>query len=332
MKDMKTLTCFILLLLYCLSVPAQAGPVVHNLVFEGAGIRGIAYCGAVAELENTGRMPGVKKVAGTSAGAIAALLVALGYSAEEMQAIIAGTNFRKFNDGRYFFPGGIHRTNKFFGWYRGLRVERWIEALIEKKTGDASISFSALYEKGFKELYITGTNVNKQQLVIFSRHHYPNMKVKDAIRISMSIPFYFEAVFIDKNGLVVRHPKDRQGLDVFIDGGLTGNFPIQVFDSSGTADPHTLGFRIDRDEQIQMDKGARTIAPMPVNSFKEYAGAFYNMIIENLNRQQLTNEDWRRTVSISDGKIGPRIRKLSAAEIKILTDNGRAATRKFLLN
>jgi NTE family protein len=58
--------------------------------------------------------------------------------------------------------------------------------------------------------------------------------------------------------------------------------------------------------------------------------AFYNIVIENLNRQQLTEADWKRTVSISDGKIGPRIRKLSAGEINILINNGRQAMKSYL--
>jgi NTE family protein len=58
--------------------------------------------------------------------------------------------------------------------------------------------------------------------------------------------------------------------------------------------------------------------------------ALYNMVIENLNRQQLTTEDWQRTISISDGKIGPKIRKLSAEEIGILIENGKQAMKKHL--
>ncbi len=69
---------------------------------------------------------------------------------------------------------------------------------------------------------------------------------------------------------------------------------------------------------------------MPVNNLKEYAVAFYNIILENLNRQTLGEEDWKRTVSISDGAIGPRIRKLSGEEVKTLVENGRSATQNFL--
>lgn len=329
---MKIMLTIVLQVIITFAAAAQKKVVIKNIVFEGAGIRGIAYSGAIAELEKAGRMQQVEKVAGTSAGAIMALIVSLGYSAAEIQTIIAGTNFKKFNDGRNFFAGGIHRTNKFFGWYRGVRFQRWLEELILRKTGNAEISFEELHQKGFRDLYVTGTSINQQKLVIFSRHTYPRMKIKDAVRISVSIPLYFEAVFIDKEGHVVRHPKQKQGLDVMVDGGITGNFPIHVFDSLSVPNSATVGFRIDREEQIQNDRGAGTLAPMEVNNLKQYLGAFYNIAVENLNRQQLTAADWKRTVSISDGKTGPRIRKLSAGEINILVENGRAATRNFLLN
>jgi NTE family protein len=281
-------------------------------------------------METAGMMRSVEKVGGTSAGAIMALTISLGYTSQEIKEIIAGTNFKKFNDGRYFFAGGFSRTSKYFGWYRGNKVENWLERLIEQKTGNADITFEELYQKGFKSLYVTGTCINKQQLIIFSHETYPKMKVKDAVRISMSIPLYFEAVFIDKDGAVIHHPKQMAGLDVMVDGGFTGNFPIRIFDSLPNHNFSTLGFRIDSDEQIKNDQATKALAPMEISNLKQYMGAFYNIVIENLNRQQLTEEDWQRTVSISDGKIGPRIRKLSAAEINILIEKGREGIKKYL--
>ena len=61
----------------------------ENLVFEGAGIRGIAYSGVIKKLEENGIMDGIKKVGGTSAGAITSLMVSLGYSADEIYDIIS---------------------------------------------------------------------------------------------------------------------------------------------------------------------------------------------------------------------------------------------------
>ena len=325
-----------LFLFLSFSIPAQENSI-KNIVFEGAGLRGIAYCGAIHELETRGMLPFIEKVGGTSAGAITALCISLGYTSDEIARLLYSTNFSRFNDGRFFFIGGINRVNKYFGWYRGEKFVKWLEKIIEKKTGNANINLEELYNKGFKDLYITATILNKQKLVILSRKTYPRMRVKDAVRISISIPFYFEAVFIDKEGKTFLHPKSKQGLDIMVDGGFVGNFPIRIFDSIGSLTSKesviinnaTLGFRIDNDKQIENDKQHKDLAGMPVNNLKEYGRAFYNMIIENLNRQNLSDSDWKRTVSISDGAIGPRIRKLSKAEIATLIENGRVATNNF---
>ena len=304
-------------------------PIVKNLVFEGAGMRGIAYCGVLKELEEQQLMSSIQKVGGTSAGAIMALTVSLGYSSNEISTIIGSTNFRKFNDGRFLLFGGINRIRKYFGWYRGKRFENWLKPIIAGKTGEADITFRQLHEKGFRDLYITGTCLNKQQLIIFSHETYPEMKVKDAVRISMSIPFYFEAVFLDSTGKVIHHPKQKQGLDVMVDGGFTGNYPIRLFDSSHIVNPHTLGFRIDSDEQIKMDREGKKLANRPVENINQFVTAFYTMVMENLNRQPLTAEDWRRTISISDGDISPRIRRLKNKEIDQLIHNGKNAMKTY---
>jgi NTE family protein len=310
-------------------VLAQTPATIKNLVFEAAGIRGIAYCGAIEEMESKKMMNNIEKVAGTSSGAITALAVSLGYSGKEIEKMIAGTNFKKFNDGKYLFVGGINRMNKYFGWYRGKRLEKWLGKIIEERAGRANMTFEEMHQQGFRDLYVTGTCLNKQQPVIFSYETYPKMKVKDAIRISTSIPLYFEAVFMDSAGSVINHPKQTKGLDIMVDGGFMENFPIHIFDKT-TANPFTIGFRIDSDAQIKNDKENKNLSEIPIGNLKQYFTAFYNIIIEDLNRQQLTDYDWQRTVSISDGSIEPKLRRLSRAEVQILIENGKKAVQNYL--
>jgi NTE family protein len=127
-----------------------------------------------------------------------------------------------------------------------------------------------------------------------------------------------------------------------VDGGFTANFPIKIFDSTKYFDPaqsnsfahnpQTVGFRIDRNNQIENDTSGKSLAPFEISSLKDYFGAFYNIIIENLNRQTLTKEDWQRTVSISDGHVAPRVRRLPTEEVKTLINNGTVATDKYFSN
>jgi NTE family protein len=105
-----------------------------NLVFEGAGIRGVAYPEVVNELATKGVLKNIEKVGGTSAGAIISLIISLGYSPEEIQKIIYETDFGDFNDGKYFFLGGFYRLSHDYGWYKGGNFEEWLEKIISAKT------------------------------------------------------------------------------------------------------------------------------------------------------------------------------------------------------
>ena len=67
----------------------QTGYPFRNLVFEGGGVKGIAYSGALAVLEERGILPQIRRVGGASAGTINAALLALGYSLGEIRDILA---------------------------------------------------------------------------------------------------------------------------------------------------------------------------------------------------------------------------------------------------
>ena len=311
---------------------------IKNLVFEGAGIRGLAYAGALETLEKKNILTQVEKVGGTSAGAITAMMIALGYKSDEVALILGQTKFHKFNDGRLFFFGGIHRMRKKYGWYRGKKFTHWIEELIERKTNNKDITFSQLQEKGFKDLYAVGTCLNQQKMLVFSKETYPNMKIKDAVRISMSIPLYFQAVFIDKAGNVFPKQNKEGSLDVVVDGGIIGNFPIEIFDTFQSGNDgiqhripnlHTLGIRIDSKEQIEHDHLSKELIPLEINNLKDYINAFYLFTLENLNRNNLTTEDWKRSISISSEGIGPKIKRLSVEQKQTLIRSGARYTEAY---
>jgi NTE family protein len=334
----------LIILILTFSASCVSAQAYENLVFEGGGIRGISYAGALEELEKAGQLKHLKRVGGTSVGAIQATLVALNYTPEEMADIISDLNLKHFNDGKFIFIGGFNRLFKKYGWYQGNALLHWIERLVETKTGNGDLTFRELHNltetKGFKDLYITGTNLTQQKAEVFSYESYPEMKVKDAVRISISIPLYFRAVLMDSIGNVFYKTTDEKKYDVLIDGGILLNFPIHMFDDSryfsdtlhtiNSFNPKTLGIRLDSDQQIEYDLQRKGIAPYPITGFKSYVGAFYNIIIENLNRQTLTKEDWSRTISISTMGIGPKIKKMSPKNKNILLESGRAGAKRFL--
>lgn len=333
----KIIFTFIKITLITSFISAQTTEV-KNLVFEGAGMRGLAYCGALSVLEEEGLTADIERVGGTSAGAITALLFSLGYTADEMGTLISTTKFKKFNDGKFWIFGGFFRTKNKYGWYRCQRFTDFIGALIAEKTGDAEITFEELHQQGYKDLCVTATCLNRQNMVVLSRETYPQMKVRDAVRISMSIPLYFQAVFVDELGNIYDKQQADKQLDIMVDGGIIGNFPIQLFDSIAVdsvgkkyriPNPHTLGIRMDSDAQIAADEDNQALAQLEINNFKDYINAFYTIVIEKLNRNELTEADWERTVSISHKGIVPKIKKLKKAQKNMLVESGRVAMEAF---
>ena len=78
---------FTIVIIFLYGLVAAQNSSIKNLIFEGAGLRGIAYCGAITELENRKLITGIEKVGGTSAGAVTALCISLGYSSNEIDAL-----------------------------------------------------------------------------------------------------------------------------------------------------------------------------------------------------------------------------------------------------
>ena len=98
---------------------AQLNPVYKNLALEGGGLRGIAYAGAFKVLEENGTMQQIENIAGSSAGAIAGMMVSINYKADEIDSILMSLKFQKFNDGKGGLVGKYKRIKRKFGMYKG---------------------------------------------------------------------------------------------------------------------------------------------------------------------------------------------------------------------
>jgi NTE family protein len=319
----------------------------RNLVMEGGGIRGIAYGGALAELEKQGVLAGIRRVGGTSAGAIQAALLAVGYSPAEIIAVVNDMPVQRLNDGRLIFFGGSTRLLKQYGWYRGDQFTRFMGELVARKTGSPDLTLAQLHalaaQGKARDLYTTGTNLTRQCVQVFSYETHPDMRVADAVRISMSIPLYFRAVLLDAQGHVVRQPAKGQLVEVLVDGGLLANYPVDLFDkprylpaalaaaNQPALNPETLGLRLDRPEQIAYDTladGRRQLAPYTITGFGSYVGALYNVALENLNPARPA--DWPRTVSINTMGFAPKVKRISVAQKQQLMDSGQLGVQQFL--
>jgi NTE family protein len=315
-----------------------------NIVLEGGGIRGFAYIGAYEVLDSLHLLESVERIGGSSAGAIQAALLAVGYTPAEMRVIAETIPLKKFNDGGWSVIGGTRRLRKQFGWYKGDAFSEWIGELIAKKTGSASTTFSELHslniEKGYKDLYITGTDLTYQCLRIFSFEQYPNMSNRDAVRISMSIPLYYKPVLIDDAGLVYSKPEKNKVFHVMVDGGVLANYPIQMFDSSKYSsrfdsvnifytNPETLGILLERSDQIKHNSQNAGVAPVNITKMKQFYSAFYFTLVDKPNPELMNPNVVKRTISIDNLNLSPRVRKLDTKTVESLIDSGRKGARNF---
>ena len=313
---------------------------------EGGGVRGLAYSGALEVLDQKGILQNIENVAGSSAGAIAGLIVALGYSSHEIDSVLQNLKIGEFNDGNFFFSK-IRRIKKEYGIYKGEKFEAWLANLIEFKTGNTDITFSDLHQmhlndKKFKNFFCTGTNISMQRLEILSWKTQPNMKLRTAVHISSCIPFYFVPVAIDNLGNEVSLKDTTVNYTLYVDGGMLCNYPINIFDSCvSKGNPltcheviynrQTIGLKLERAEQIDEYKQNKTdIAPYEIKNMKQYSSAIMNLMMESVNRKSpdLANEKGR-TIYINYGDISGRPRKVSMEEKNILHNNGEFAASRF---
>jgi NTE family protein len=202
-------------------------------VFEGGGVRGTALVGAVAAAEKEGI--GFRAVAGTSAGAIVASLIAAGYKAEEMRALLTETDFKKFMDPVSRVPLlKYYALWRRLGLYKGNEFHRWIAEKISIKLTKRRHD-SPTFEQLPIPLTVIAADVVRQQVKVFSRRRTPDVAVADAVRMSMSIPLFFCPV--------------RFGGEVIVDGGVLSNFPAWAFEEERkTARLPILGFRLQPDD------------------------------------------------------------------------------------
>lgn len=331
-----------LLLLVQFVAPGQNRPIYRNLVMEGGGIKGIAYGGALKELETQGVMANITRVAGTSAGAIQAALVAVGYSADEITDIISETPIDTFNDDG-FLTKGSKRLAKKFGWFKGDNFLVKIEKLIFLRTGNINLTFTELHELAqtypFRDLYVTGCNLSDQKVEVFSYETYPDMRIADAVRVSMSIPLYYRALWLDVNGKVIEEPKPEDNCRLFVDGGLLMNYPIEIFDNykyikntNGVErkvfNSETLGLRLDRCEQIDHEIGKRSgLAPFEINDLNSYLSALSTLLMRNVDPPH--PRDPERTIYINDLGMSARVRRVPEEEKRMMMLSGRHGVLEF---
>ncbi|XP_076470074.1 uncharacterized protein LOC143300350 [Babylonia areolata] len=192
----------------------------QNLVLEGGGNKGIAYCGAVRTLEELGLWPKIRRLAGSSAGAMTASLLAVGYDSYQIEEFLSQDLSQVFLDHKCGYCSLLPNLLTGFGWNPGNRIYKWFGEKLHERCGNADITFKEVMEKFDRELCVVVTNLNQMSTEYCHPKTTPDMAVRLAVRMSMSIPALFSATKYTNHGQT----------DVFVDGGVLCNYPIHCFD------------------------------------------------------------------------------------------------------
>lgn len=325
---------------------------IQYLVFSGGGAAGCAFAGALAEL---GKQPSfsfanIKGVAGTSVGAIAALMVSLNFTPEEASTKLANLDLKKLQDGG-LMVNQVFRLLTHYGFYKGEALYAFILNLLKEKTGrddPENITFADLKTLGFKDLYIVATKLYKEngtptgKQKIFSHEKTPKTAVAAALLASAAAPIYFARVRfkkIEKGKYVF----DETG-DLYNDGGILNNYPIDIFDSPkylGLPDqantkiinPHTLGLALPKTMEITNAKTKPLKTVISDAHPFEYAESLINSLFFQYEKEKLdkqmnhlrTIQIDRLGVNLSDFSLGEKIKQS-------LIESGKNAVKDHFIN
>lgn len=223
-----------------------------DAVLEGGGVKGIGLVGALFYAETEKNIEWMN-VAGTSAGAIIASLIAGGYKASEIKEIMFNLDFKKLKDegflDKFLVPGKILSILFAKGIYEGDFIEKFIADLLALKNvytfKDLIISGESNPRYKYK-LNVIASDISRGKLLVLPNDIQDygidpdDLSVAKAVRMSMSIPIFYEPVVMDTQN-IAGMPKKCY----IVDGGMLSNYPIWLFDSVGKKPAWpTIGFRL----------------------------------------------------------------------------------------
>lgn len=282
-----------------------------NLVFKGGGVLGIAYAGVVKVLEEKNILQQIEKTAGTSAGALTALLLSLRYNADEVYSIVSNTNFKSFEDHKNIF-GELTK----YGMYRGEVLLDWVKDKIVKKGFAADATFKNLKDANCRDLHVYATDLNTQNIKEFSYNATPDVIVAEAVRASMSIPLFFDAFKFTNN-----NPNDH----IYVDGGVLLNFPIMAFDKGKEPNEETLGLFL---TNLSSHNQA---SDLDYDHIISYVKALFETLLNAQNVDfEVTPDELKRTAMIDSLGISATNFDITDAQKQALYQSGISSIKAFL--
>jgi len=209
-----------------------------RIALSGGGMKGIAHIGALEALEQRGLLKSVKEYLGTSAGALIAFCITIGYTLSELRSLCSVLDFSQTQnidiDTILQFPDALGLDN-------GKNIERFLGVLIRAKGFKETITFEEFYALRPKapRLRIFATNLDTLSIEEFSIKT-PRVPMWLSVRASTSIPLLFTPV---------KHPETGH---LIVDGALISQFPFYFLSDEEKAQSLGICFNIQIvNEQIE---------------------------------------------------------------------------------
>jgi predicted acylesterase/phospholipase RssA len=183
----------------------------YRVYLSGGGICAMAHVGALIELSNYIPLKAVKEWMGVSAGSLVAMLLCIGFTMDELLDFSVRFDFTEIKE-MDSVPGWILH----FGMDTGERLHRLIQACLHVKGLPSEFTFQDCFTQFGVSLRIVATDVNDACPIIFSPTTTPTYCIADAVRASMSFPYYFQPFICP----VSNH--------YLVDGAVISNHPLFV--------------------------------------------------------------------------------------------------------
>ncbi len=180
-----------------------------HLIISGGGIKGAAIIGALKVLNNNKLLDNLEAFIGSSAGGLICFLLNIGYTCDELKDIILNINFNKFQE--LCFTDILTE----WGLDNGNTLMKLVISIAKQKNISHEITFKQLYQHTQQLLVLTGSELNKNNTIYYNYLDFPDMKVLDAVRITVSYPIIFSPI-LNSN-------------EVIVDGALFSPYPMDYF-------------------------------------------------------------------------------------------------------
>jgi predicted acylesterase/phospholipase RssA len=182
---------------------------IKTLYFSGGGTRGMAFVGAIKALEEYDILNDIDTLIGVSIGSMMAAAVSFNIPWKNLKA-----SFMTFNVTTCANIEVEHILDK-FGLDNGKKFMTIFLKIMKKYAGSTTMTFKEHYEKTGKRLIISSACVNDQSTHYFDYQNTPNLKIVKAVRMSISLPFFFTTHKFNK-----KH---------YVDGSTYEHYPISIF-------------------------------------------------------------------------------------------------------